>query len=131
MSRETYYPGVIGMEIKPDTSRIGHIDDGNLAFDERIVEARRQWPEARAEDFEKVGRRRWRDRATQIEYKEARGAPLLSGVGTDAVRNIVSFFVLDGHITFLERIDVPVGTVIHHGEFYGAEVVDGRIRRSA
>ena len=35
--------------------------DQPLAWPERIVEARRQWLEVRPEDFERVGRRRWRD----------------------------------------------------------------------
>jgi hypothetical protein len=130
MSRDTYYGGVIGMELKQDTSRDGFVDDGNIAWPERIVEARRQWTQARSEDFERVGRRRWRDRATGVEHRAADGAPLLS-IGTDAVRDIACFFVTpEGRLVFLER-DVPEGTVIHHGPVREGEVVDGRIRWSA
>jgi hypothetical protein len=75
MSRDTYYGGVIGMELKQDTSRDGFVDDGNIAWPERIVEARRQWTQARSEDFERVGRSRWRDRATGVEHRAADGAP--------------------------------------------------------
>ena len=63
-------PGVIGQELVLDNPRQGHIDDGNIAFAERLVEARRQWPQARPEDFDKIGKRSWRDKATGIEYRE-------------------------------------------------------------
>jgi hypothetical protein len=108
MSRDSYYGGVIGMEIKADDSRTGHIDDGSIAWPERVVEAARQWPQAPSEGFEQIGRRRWRDRASGAEYREESGAPLLS-IGTDAVRDISLFFVAGGKLIFLARADVPEG----------------------
>jgi len=86
-----------------------------------VVEARRQWTEARPEDFEKVGKYVWRDKATGIEYREEAGSPLLS-IGTEAARFISAFFVLDGRLVFLARADVPQGTFIHHGEIIEREV---------
>ena len=94
--------GSWGMELKADTTRDGFIDDGNIAWPERIVEARRQWTQARAEEFEKVGRRRWRDRASGVEYREEDGSPLLS-IGTDAVRNLPAV-VRCMRASFIEQI---------------------------
>ena len=126
MAREELYPGVIGMQIEADTTREGVIDDGNVAWPDRIFEARRQWPEARLEDFEKVGKRLWRDKASGVEYRQAHGAPLLD-IGTDATRFISCFIIVGGSLVFLERSDIPQGRVLHHGEFYGAQVINGRI----
>jgi hypothetical protein len=109
-----------GLEVKTETSRAGVVDDGNVAWPERIVEARRQWPEARAEDFERVGRRRWRDRGSGVEYRQADGCPLLA-VGTDAVRDVVAFLISGGKIVFLER-DVPEGLLVHHGPVVAREL---------
>ena len=126
MTREELYPGVIGMQIQADTSREGVVDDGNVAWPERVFEARKQWTEASRDDFEKAGKRLYRDKATGVEYRQAHGAPLVS-IGTDSTRFISAFFIEGGRIIFLERNDVPQGTFVHHGEFYGAEVIDGRI----
>jgi hypothetical protein len=126
LGTEQRYAGVIGMELKQDNTRAGFVDDGCLAWPERIVEARRQWPQANPEDFEKVGKYRWRDKATGTEFRQASGAPLLS-VGSDAVRDIVCFFVTEpGRLIFLER-DIAPGLTVVHGEFYAAEVVNGQI----
>lgn len=76
--REERYQGGIGDELKPDTSRAGVVDDGNIAWPERLVDARRQCMDVPAEDFERVGQRRWRDRGSGIEYCESGGASLLS-----------------------------------------------------
>ena len=60
-------PGpAVGREVKADTSRAGHVDNGLLAWPERLATARKYWPEGWAEDFEKLDRRgrRWRDGAT-------------------------------------------------------------------
>ena len=118
------------MEIRQDTTRNGVIDDGNVAWPERIFEARRQWTQARPEDFDKVGKRLWRDKATGIEYRQEHGAPLLA-IGTDAVRFISAFFVLDGKLVFLARADVDAATFVHHGEFYGAKVINGQILKES
>ena len=125
------YGAAWGQQIQADTSRAGVVDDGNVAWPERIAQAANQWPQADVADFERVGRRRWRDRATGIEYRAEPGAPLLSGVGTDATRNICLFFVCDGKLTFLSRADFPEGSVVRHGEYYGAQVIDGQIVKSS
>lgn len=104
-----------GRKITPDGSRAGVVDDGNVAWPERVAEAARQWPQAQPEDFDKVGKRLWRDKATGVEYREQHGAPLL-GIGTEAVRFISVFFVLDGRLTFLARADIHQGTFVHHGQ---------------
>jgi hypothetical protein len=39
-------PGGFGRQLTVDTTREGVIDDGNVAWPERITEARRQWPQA-------------------------------------------------------------------------------------
>ena len=126
MTREELYQGVIGTELKADTTREGVIDDGNVAWPERVFEARRQWTQARPEDFVQVGKRLWRDKATGIEFRQAHGAPLLS-IGSDAVRNISAFFILDGRLIFLERADLQDGLFVHTGQFYGGEIVGGKI----
>jgi hypothetical protein len=126
----TFYAGVRGEELKTDDSRAGHIDDGNIAYEPRVTEAARQWPRGRLEDFEPLGRRRWRDRGSGTVYHQVHGAPLLS-VGTDATRNISLFLVVDGRLVFLERTDVPEAQVLWHGPVYGAEVVDGKIIRES
>jgi hypothetical protein len=119
--REELYQGVFGTQIRPDNSRAGVVDDGSVAWEERIFEARRQWPEATPDDFEKVGKRLWRDRATGIEYRQAHGAPL-QAIGTDATRFVSCFLVLDGKLIFLRRNDVPEGTFVHHGEVVGRQL---------
>jgi hypothetical protein len=127
MKKPLRFPlGVRGEQIKPDESRIGLVDDGNLAWDERCIEARRQWPQADPQDFEQIGRRRWRDRASGITYRSARGAPLLDMFG-DANRNIVTWFVSGGRITFLELDVMPEERVIYHGPVRGGVVEDGRV----
>lgn len=122
------YGAAFGQRLEADTSRDGYVDDGNIAWEERVVEARRQWPEARPEDFEKVGKRGWRDKATGLEFRQASGAPLLT-VGSDANRGITCFFVEGGKLIFLCRADVPEGRYVHHGEIYAAQVIDGQIIR--
>jgi hypothetical protein len=122
----TFYGGVRGEELTQDDSRSGFVDDGNIAWPERIVEARRQWPELPAADFEKEGRR-WVDKASGVQYRAASGAPLLS-VGSDAVRNIIGFLQAGGKLVFLERIDVPDVTTIYHGPIRGGVVENGVVR---
>ena len=121
MSSTSWTSGAFGQELKTDNSRVGVVDDGNVAWDERIIEARRQWPEAPSADFEKVDRRRWRDRASGTLYRQADGAPMLA-VGTEAVRDVVAFFVRDGRLTFLEPDDRPEGRYVYHGPVIGREV---------
>lgn len=115
------HTGAYGQQITPDTGRAGVVDDGLIAWPERIDAARRQWTQVPAEDFEHVGRRRWRDRGSGLEYRQVGGCPLMS-VGTDAVRNVSAFFVHDGRLVFLARADIPEGTFIHHGEVIGRQV---------
>jgi hypothetical protein len=42
-------------------------DDGLYATPERLVVARETWPEASSEDYEQIGRRRFREVATGID----------------------------------------------------------------
>ena len=112
---------VWGEELTVDDSRVGVIDDGNVAFSERVVEACRQWTEAPAEDFERVGKRLFRDRATGVECRQPAGCPLLA-VGTEAVRDVVAFFVRDGKLVFLEPVDRPEGRFVYHGQVTSREV---------
>jgi len=93
----------------------GSPDEPRVVVSSQVTSARRQWTEVPAEDFERVGRRRWRDRASGVEYRQAGGCPLL-GVGTDSVRNISCFLVADDKLVFLARADIPEGTYVHHGE---------------
>ena len=68
------------MQIKADTSREGIVDDGTIAFPERIAMAERHWPRGRLEDFEQLDRRgrRWRDKATGTVYRKVDGCgPIL------------------------------------------------------
>ncbi len=106
------------------------VDDGNVAWPERLAEARKQWAQGRLADFEPLGRRRWRDKASGVEYRQVHGAPLLS-IGTDATRNISLFLVADGKLVFLARADAIEGTYVVHGEIYGAQIVDGKIVKAS
>jgi hypothetical protein len=121
-----YIQGVRGEEITQDRSRDGYVDDGLIAFPERVVEARRQWMELPAEDFEHIKKRTWRDRASQVEYVEARGCPLLAA-GTDSTRNVIGFFIAGGRLHFLERADAVEGVTLWHGPVRGGQVIDGQI----
>jgi hypothetical protein len=51
------YGGSWGGQLEADTSRAGILDDGTVAWPERVIEARRQWLEAQPDDFEQVGKR--------------------------------------------------------------------------
>jgi hypothetical protein len=86
-----------GREVTADNPRAGHIDDGSVAWPERILEAERQWPRANAQDFERIGKL-YRDKASGLEYKRVSGAPLLS-IGTPATDGISCFIVVDGRMT--------------------------------
>jgi hypothetical protein len=80
------YAGVArGEQITPDISRHGVVDAGNVAWHELVAEAGRSWPEASAEDFEKIGNRLYRDRGGGLEFKATSGTPLLA-VGQEAPR---------------------------------------------
>lgn len=107
-----------GQEVTADggsAGRAGVIDDGLVAWPERVVEARRQWPQARAEDYEKIDRRVYVDRATGIEYRRPPGCPLLS-VGTPVNAGIVCFFVdASGELVFLEPAGYDPTVRVHHG----------------
>jgi hypothetical protein len=101
------YAGVArGEQVNVDGSRHGTIDDGNVAWPERVAEARRCWPEARASDFQQTGKRRFVDRATGRAYRQAAGAPLLA-IATESTRGISTWFVSGGSIVFLEPEDYP------------------------
>jgi hypothetical protein len=53
-ANDTYAGVARGQQVTADTTRAGVVDDGNIAWPERIEQARRSWPQARAEDFEKI-----------------------------------------------------------------------------
>ncbi len=121
-------PGTRGMRLEPTEKGTGYIDDGTLAFPERIAEVRRiGWPEGRPEDFERVDRRRrWRDKATGTTYMRISGAPTLGDRSAEAVD---CWFVEGGKIVFLirESREAKRTRTIVHGPVRGGEVVDGRI----
>lgn len=111
-----------GGEVKADTSRAGVVDDGNIGWPERIREAERQWPRARAQDFERTSKRIYVDRATGAEFKSVSGAPLLS-IGTPANDGISCFFVDGGgRLVFLLPSTFPEARTVHHGSVVGREV---------
>lgn len=99
-------PDPHGRQITLDSSRAGTLDDGCNAYPERVAEAGRCWPEARASDFEQTGKRRFVDRATGRLYRRVPGAPLLA-VGSEANRGISTWFVAGGTIVFLEPDGFP------------------------
>ena len=105
-----------GQQLSPDTSREGVVDDGNVAWPERIEEAKRYWVQADPADFEKTGKRSYVDRASGIEHQALSGAPLLC-VG-EATRGVACFLVEDGRLVVLRRSDFqnvllgPTGYVI-------------------
>jgi hypothetical protein len=49
------------------------------------------------------------------------GNPLLS-LGTPANMGISTFFVRDGRLIFLRRVDFPEGTYVHHGSAVSREI---------
>ena len=120
------YGGAWGQQLKPENQRAGVEDDGNVAWEERIVEARRQWMEVPSDAFERIGRFRWRDLASGLEFREAHGAPLLA-IGQESTRGISAFFIRGGKLTFLERADLPEETTVRHGPVRGGQIVDGRV----
>ncbi len=103
-ANDTYRNVARGQQVTADTARAGVVDDGNIAWPERIAEARRSWPQANPSDFEKVGKRHYRDRGSGIELVAMRGAPLLS-VGQEETRGAACFFVEAGRIIVLRRED--------------------------
>jgi hypothetical protein len=118
------YP-VRGEQLKPGENRDGVVDDGNVAWPERVEEARRSWPQARPEDFEKTGKRRYVDRATGVEYLRVPGAPLLSA-GAEETRGATVFFVSpDNRIVLLRRADFPVELVGPTGYVTARKVTTG------
>jgi hypothetical protein len=120
-----YVQGVVGRELTVDTPRAGYIDDGLIAFPERVATARRYWPETTSADFEKLDRRRYRDRASGHIFRRERGCgPLLSPT-TEVVD---AWFIESGSIVLLVRDDrrETTATVVH-GHFGGYKVVDGRL----
>ena len=118
---DTYAGVARGQQVTADTTRAGVVDDGNIAFPERVAQARRSWPQARAEDFEKIGKRTYRDRGSGIELVAMRGAPLLS-VGQEETRGAACFFVEDGRIVVLRREELEQPLLGPVGHVYGQQV---------
>jgi hypothetical protein len=94
------YANVHGGQLETDSGRHGTIDDGSNATEPRLELARRTWPEGKVEDFEKVGRRTYRDKASGALYESLRGAPMLC-VGQEETRGVSCWFVSGGRITVL------------------------------
>ena len=121
-----YQGAFVGGRLEADRSREGVIDDGNRAWPERVVEARRQWPEAQAEDFEQLDKRGrlFRDRATGVEYRRVRGAPLLD-LSSPSSAAISCFFVRGqepGELIVLKPADHKEATSYYIGHFGGSKV---------
>ena len=107
--------GARGEQLTPNTSRAGVVDDGSIAYPERIEQARRSWPQADAADFEPLDPkgRRWRDLASGTEYKALTGAPLLAS--GEATRFVTAFFVAGGRMVFLEPdVDRTIHGPVQH-----------------
>jgi hypothetical protein len=104
-----------GEQVSADMSRSGVVDDGSVAWEERIVEARRSWPQANPADFERVGKRTYIDKATGVEYVTARGAVMLN-IGGEQNRGINCFFVAGGRLIFLRRpeFEAPLHGPVGH-----------------
>ena len=117
--------GAWGEEVKADggrADRAGVVDDGNVAWPERVIDARRHWPEARAEDFEQTGKRMYVDKASGNEYRRPPGAPLLS-VGTAVNTGISCFFVdASGEIVFLQPASYDPTVRVHHGPVVAMQI---------
>ena len=96
-------PGARGEELRPDDERSGLVDDGLLAFAERVAQARSLGPEGRAGDFEQLGRRRWRDKATGQVYRRIAGCRRL---GSPALQDVDVSFVAEG-VAFGFRRSAP------------------------
>ena len=111
---DDHYGGSWGGKLEADTSRAGIVDDGTVAWPERVIDARRQWLEARPEDFEQVGKRLYRDKASGVEYRHVAGAATLT-IGAPGSEGVSVFFVQGGKLVFLRRADLPIGTSVNHG----------------
>ena len=120
---DPYAGAVVGGQISADVSRNGVVDDGNIAWPERVDQARRSWMEASLEDFEPLDSRGrfWRDKATGREYKALSGAPLLS-LATEATRGISAFLVWGQRLVFLRPADYPEVLTGPIGHVYGGQV---------
>ena len=122
-ANDPYSAIAAGRQVRLDTSREGVVDDGNIAFEERVLEARRQWPEARAEDFEQIDRRGrlFRDRGSGLEYRRVHGSPLLD-LYSPANAAISCFFVANGQLVFLKPADHKDATTVYVGHVVGYQV---------
>lgn len=117
-------PGAWGKEVRDDADN-SRMPKSTTVTPHGRSESRRpsaQWPQARREDFEKIGKRLYRDRATGIEYMAVLGAVLL-GIGTETTRNISAFFVDDGRLTFLRRADIDPVLTVWHGPVEGRQII--------
>ena len=120
----SFQRGVIGMQIEAENPRQGHVDDGLVAYEERIEVARRHWHEAKREDFERGRRGRWTDKATGVAYRE------FGGCGPDLNPTLEAcdlWFVESGRLVLLVRAERhnPQTTVVH------GEVISRQIRLMA
>ena len=122
LEAEDRYAGVAhGEQVTSDSGRHGVVDTGDVAWPERILEARRSWPQADPRDFTKVGKRGYVDKATGTEYVAARGAVLLM-VGGEQNRGISCFFVQDGKLVFLLRLEYEAPLLGPAGRVHAQQV---------
>ena len=81
------------------------------ATDKAVANARRTWPEAKADDFERR-QKLWVDKATGIAYRRVSGDPMLGGADKE---DIAVWFISgdeDGDgLVYLQKADEP-GTVL-------------------
>ncbi len=76
-----------------------------------LERARRMWPEARAEDFEKATKYHWRDKATGNLFRRVPGDPQAGGVAKDIDVWFLSGDELGDGIVYLLAADAP-GSVV-------------------
>ena len=85
----------------PPGGWVGQLRTMPEATADSIKFAKRSWPQANPADFERVGKRTFRDRATGTEYELCRGNVLLG----DDPEAADCFFAEDDSLWFLRRRD--------------------------
>jgi hypothetical protein len=98
-------------------------------LEERVWEARRQWPEIDPANLEQLDRRGrlFRDAGTGLTYRRVNGTPLLD-LYSQANKAIAAFTVLGkdpGRIIFLKPADHEEGSFVYVGEVVGRQVTAG------
>ena len=107
----------VGRKLEGSPARKGYLGEMRpmpKATGEAIKYAARQWPQGRADEFDRDGRT-WTDRATGVVYKLVHGSPL-QGDDEDAAD---LFVVEDDVIWFLRRADRPQAKSVTVGTLWG------------